>query len=61
MAGLSITIRVAVTPHTPETLAEELTRIIEDHRASGREGVVPALLAEAIVAGMVGRSILLVD
>lgn len=54
MAGLSI--RISVSPHTKATLVECLTRIIADYRDTcGREGIVPALLAEDAVDRLTAR------
>lgn len=51
MAGIALVIRVVVTPLTEAQMTERLTAIITDHRErAGGEGIVPALLAEDIVA-----------
>lgn len=56
MAGLSVVIRVTVTHHTRESLTARLTDLISEHREHcGREGIVPAVLAEDMAERLITR------
>lgn len=56
MAGLSVVIRVTVTHHTLDSLTARLTEVIAEHREGcGREGIVPAVLAEDIAERLIAR------
>lgn len=59
MAEAQLTVHVVLCECSEAEVVERVSRIIADHVATAREGVVPALLAEDLVATLRAQHALL--
>lgn len=50
MADVRVVVHTVLCPCSEEELTERISGIITEHAAGSREGIVPALLAEDLVA-----------